>query len=361
MRLRGKVTKRWGGSVLGLALVWGAQPAFAKMTQLKQPLNSAFTPIAFISPSNFVAQMLGDTEKKKLIETFCAEVNAQFRRYQWSDDACGQIPWKTGLKTRGGHPLIYAEFGTGPETTLLLGGVHPDELTPVPITFRVARHLFEHPEALKNDVHVIIAPLVNPDGFIKQVPTRTNGSGVDLNRNFFTFDWYNKAKKLWQDRREGSPAHFPGYFPNSEVETIFQIQMIDDFHPDKILSVHAPLGFLDYDGPGDGMVSTKLSPTEQRARRLVTSISEKSQNYKVVDYTFFPGSLGNYAGNERHIPTVTLEFEKTDPKVVDTYWKQFLPGIMQSINYPFSHTAEPPAGNASPFSSAYLPRKKRAI
>lgn len=355
-------TLNWLNTATLLCLGFGfAPPGLAKMTLLKQPLNSAFTPILFVSPSSFAAQLLGDAEKKKLIEAFCANVNAQFKRYQWKDDACGTVPWKTDMKSRGGHPLIYAEFGTGPETTLLLGGVHPDELTPVPIAFRVARHIAEHPDALKADVHVIIAPLVNPDGFIRQVPTRTNLSGVDLNRNFFTFDWYNKAKKLWQDRRESSPAHFPGYFPNSEIETIFQIQLIDDFHPDKILSIHAPLGFLDYDGPGDGQLPGKLTATQNRARRLVTAISEKSDNYKVVDYTFFPGSLGNYAGNERHIPTVTLEFEKTDPRVVDLYWKQFLPGIMQSIHYPFSHTSEPPAGNASPFSSVYVPGKKPTI
>jgi protein MpaA len=342
--------------------VGGAPSAIAKMALLKQPLSSAFTPISLVSPTSFAAQWLGESEKKRMIETFCANVVTQFKRYKWSDDACGKVNWKTAMKSQDGHPLIFAEFGTGPETTLLLGGVHPDELTPVPIAFRVARYLFEHPDALQSDSHVIIAPLVNPDGFIRKVPTRTNANGVDLNRNFFTFDWYNKAKKLWQDRREGSPAHFPGYFPNSEVETIFQIQMIDEFHPDKILSIHAPLGFLDYDGPGDGQPQGKMSATQMRARRLVTTISEKSQNYKVVDYTFFPGSLGYYAGNERHIPTVTLEFEKTDPKVVDLYWKQFLPGIMQSIHYPFTHTTEPPGGgNETPFSTVYLPAPKRTI
>src|SRR5262249_38290307 len=138
---------------------------------------------------------------------------------------------------------------------------------------------------------------------------------------------------------------------------------IDDYRPDKILSIHAPLGFLDYDGPGDGQLPGSLTPTQQHARRLVTSISEKSQNYKVVDYSFFPGSLGNFAGDERHIPTVTLEFEKTDPKMVDTYWKQFLPGIMQSIHYPFSASREgdKAINNASPFSSVYVTGRKRTI
>ena len=51
---------------------------------------------------------------------------------------------------------------------------------------------------LKRDIslktqRIIIAPLVNPDGFVRQNPTRTNANGVDPNRNFFTEDWHSKA------------------------------------------------------------------------------------------------------------------------------------------------------------------------
>ncbi len=347
-------------AALGLTVV-GIPRAEAKLVRARRPLDDAFAPIPYVSPANFRAASIADADQKKAIATFCADVEAQFKHWGWSDKPCDGVAWRADLKTRGGRPLIYAEFGSGKATTLLLGGVHPDELTPVPIAFRIARHLAENAGVAGQDVRVIVAPLVNPDGFLKDQPTRTNGSGVDLNRNFFTFDWYQKAKKYWQDLRERSPKHFPGYVPNSEVETIFQIQLIDDYRPDKILSVHAPLGFLDYDGPGDQKV-TRLSPTQEKARRLVTSISEKADNYKVVDYNFFPGSLGNYAGNERHIPTVTLEFETTDPKKVDTYWKQFLPGIMQSIHYPYSLTPDViETHDAPPFSAVYGPMKKRTI
>jgi protein MpaA len=211
-------------------------------------------------------------------------------------------------------------------------------------------------------VRVVVAPLVNPDGFLMKKPSRTNGNGIDLNRNFFTLDWYGKARKLWQDLRRGSAAHFPGHFPNSEVETIFQIALIDDYRPDKILSIHAPLGFLDYDGPGDGQPLRPLTSTEKSAKRLVRAISEKAQNYKVVDYVFYPGSLGNYAGNERQIPTVTLELETTEAKLVDTYWAQFWPGIVQSIHYPFRLSPVRNEGdNASPFSAEYGSQPKKTI
>lgn len=273
----------------------------------------------------------------KQLETFCAAVEVYYQQYSWKGSPCGQgVSWKAEWRTPNGHPLLWAEFGSGAETTLLMSGVHPDELTPVPFAFRFAEHLRAHPEILeRKNVRVIVMPLVNPDGFLRQVATRTNSHGVDLNRNFFTRDWYERAKDLWSSRGRLA-AHFPGYFPNSEIETLFQIELIEKFRPDKILSIHAPLGFLDYDGPGDR--KRQMTETERRAKQLVHAISEESENYRVVDYTFFPGSLGNFAGNERHIPTITLELETTDPTKVEEYWKQFLPGLLQTIHYPFRTT-----------------------
>lgn len=338
-----------------------SQPAAARMRIKQEPFSTVFSPIPLVSPDNFAASMVENAKKAQLIKSFCDRVTAQFRKYQWPDDACGKVLWKTDLVTKAGAPLIYAEFGSGEETTLLLGGVHPDELTPIPIAFRAARHLAENPGGLNEGVRVIIAPLVNPDGFLRDKASRTNQNGIDLNRNFFTLDWYAKAKQLWVDRRSSVASHFPGFFPNSEVETIFQIQLIDAYKPDKILSIHAPLGFLDYDGPGDGLPKM-MTPTQVKAKRLVTAISEKSRNYKVVDYNFYPGSLGNFAGQERHIPTVTLELESIEPKKVELYWTQFLPGIMQAVHYPFTSPKEirgEDGADASPFSAQYylLPDK----
>lgn len=314
--------------------VWPITATASGLNPLNRIEKFGLTPIDLVTPSNFKKMMLDENKTKEQIKEFCLTLQEYYKKYGWTDDACNSVPWKANLRSKNGHPLIYAEFGSGKETTLLLGGVHPDEITPIPIAFRVARELNQNPSLVDyNNVRVIIAPLVNPDGFLRNQPSRTNANGIDLNRNFLTFDWYSKAKKLWIERREGQLKHYPGYFPNSEIETIFQIQIIDIYRPDKILSIHAPLGFLDYDGPGD--LKKILTPAEKKAKQLVHSISEKSQNYKVVDYTFFPGSLGNYAGNERNIPTVTLELETTDPKKIELYWKQFLPGIMQSIQYPF--------------------------
>jgi protein MpaA len=336
----------------------------ARMAMLSpESFASSFRPLPIVTPANFRDFVLGDGLEKKLIKSLCGDLSQQFSRYPWEREACGSIPWRAELISKGGRPLIYTVFGSGEETTLLLGGVHPDELTPIPIAFRFARYLQEHPEVLGPNNRVILAPLVNPDGFFKKQPSRTNENGVDLNRNFFTMDWYAQAKKLWVERRSGISSHFPGHFPNSEIETIFQIQLMDRFQPDKIMSIHAPLGFLDYDGPGEGQKLHQLTPTELKAKRLVTAVSEKSGNYKIIDYNFYPGSLGNFAGNERHIPTVTLELESTEPRKLDFYWKKFQPGILQAIRYPFHLSGERRSSetNYSPFSAQYDPRFKKTI
>lgn len=294
--------------------------------------SSLFTNIDMISPSN-KDNFLYSKKTNPQISSFCEKLNTSFQKYNWFTDPCSDITWRAEQKTKLNHPLIFTEFGTGSRSMLIFSGVHPDELVAIPIGFMLAKHLKQNPQIYTGkNIKIVIAPLLNPDGFFLDKPTRANSNGVDLNRNFFTKDWYQSAKKSWQSRpgRQRDRRVFPGYFPNSEVETLFQIRLINQFVPNKILSMHAPLGFLDYDGPGKKIAST---PREKKAKNLVYSISEKSGNYRVVQYTYYPGSLGNYAGNERAIPTVTLEFDTEDPNKFKNYWKTFLPGLMNYITY----------------------------
>lgn len=338
---------------------------FAGMTLILSLNNAAFSANlhypelmqrAFIKSSSINHESETDfriaTERQpQEIKEFCGKLGEYFKKYAWEADPCGQVKWQATMQSARKNPLVFVTFGNGHETTLLLSAVHPNEKTPIPMGFRLARHLLKHPELIKKDQQIVIAPLVNPDGFFVPNPLRTNSRGVDPNRNFFTLDWYQKSLATWQTARNRSLPHFPGHFPNSEIETLFQVRLIDEFQPDKILSIHAPLGFLDYDGPGD-QKPDPLTPTESKARSLAAAISEKSNNYRVVDYSFYPGSLGNFAGNERHIPTVTLELKTTDSRKVDEYWTQFLPGILQAIDYPFKKEIEE-SRNTQKFYSHY--------
>ncbi len=318
-----------------LLCAWSAQAMAAMPSQHAQSFPDILTRGFFaIKKSEF-----DPSKKEAYLKAFCDKLNIKFAALGWQKDPCSSIPWNVADLTINGNPLIYWSYGESGPVTLLISGVHPDEITPVPMGFKLAAQIKSNSAGLNQSLHrVVIAPLVNPDGFLLTKPSRVNANGVDLNRNFPTHDWYDYAIANWIATKARDQRHFPGYFPNSEIETRFQVQLIEQFAPDKIVSIHAPLGFLDYDGPGD-RVKAPSKAMEQRAKHLAVAIAEKANNYRVVDYMFYPGSLGNFAGNEQNIPTITLELKTTEANKVDQYWQQFLPGLIQSIVYPFERFA----------------------
>lgn len=305
------------------------------MTVSPIPLERGFAKIKVVSEFDLSSYSIPKEQQKKAIEDFCSKMAKEFKRYSWKQAPCEGVAWQADLKTEQGHPLLYTTFGEGVNTTLILGGVHPDELTPIHLAFRFARYLEANPSIYKGKgIRVVVAPVVNPDGFLKKYPTRTNASEIDLNRNFLTTDWYKDALQNWTTQKKTVRRFFPGYFPNSELETVFQNRLLESYLPAKVLSIHAPLGFYDYDGPGDKLTKP-LSNVEENAKMLVRKVSEKSKNYRIVDYSFYPGSLGNFAGKQRRVPTLTLELETTNPKFVDDYWEKFLPGFLQSVQFAY--------------------------
>ena len=285
------------------------------------------------------------TRKVQRIAALCEKVDQRYRSLGWRKSPCSSIPWTFDRVTEQGYPLIYWDYsglnwgrGDAPpdESTLVLGGVHSDELTPINLAFRFAEALYRDP-GLFAQHRVVVAPLVNPDGFFMFPARRTNANGVDLNRNFATRDWWANATSWWKKRRRSDPRHFPGAAPETEQGTRFQVDLMSRFQPDKVVSIHAPLGFLDYDGPGDNK-RKNLSDFEKKARDLAYIVSRNSNNYRVLDFAFYPGSLGNYAGNERHVPTVTLELSSTNPRFADKYWREFFPGLRAAVKYEFKRS-----------------------
>ena len=108
-----------------------------------------------------------------------------------------QYPWEYYRTTKNKHPLIFVNFGNSSKNCILfLGGVHGDELPTVYLMFKLAHYVKDNP-ALFKDKCIVIAPLVNPDGFLSAKQTRTNANGIDINRNFPTKDWKAKAIRQW--------------------------------------------------------------------------------------------------------------------------------------------------------------------
>lgn len=169
---------------------------------------------------------------------------------------------------------------------LVLGGIHGDELASVSLVFDWLARAVAAPAP---NIQWRMVPLVNPDGLMQQRPTRFNARGVDLNRNFPTSDWAADAQTYWVKRTGKDPRRYPGPVAMSEPETRWVQQQVEQFQPDLIVSVHAPYGVLDFDGPPP--------PPDKLGSLYLDQVG------------IYPGSLGNYAGVTRRVPVVTLELK----------------------------------------------------
>jgi len=177
---------------------------------------------------------------------------------------------------------------------------------------------------------LLIQPLLNPDGMLARKPQRPNARGVDINRNFPTDDWVAEALPFWTKKDNKDPRKYPGPVSNSEPETQAIVRFIDAHKPQKIISIHTPLGFLDLDSKGS---KTK----QRRAKYLAVNMSKNSGNYRFIRFGFYPGSLGNFAGRHREIPTYTLELPHgVSRPTVDNYWVKFRVALWRAIDFDLS-------------------------
>jgi len=232
----------------------------------------------------------------------------------------------SGQASVRGTALLYRDFEPAPgpaevaapappKRVLMLGGIHGDELTSVSITFRWMQNL----EAGRlQPFQWRVIPCANPDGLLARPSTRVNAHGVDLNRNFLTDDWENNALSYWKLKTKSDKRRYPGRKPLSEPETRWLTDQIRQFKPDAIVSIHAPYGVLDYDGPREppekfGYLRLKLLGT-------------------------YPGSLGNYAGANLNVPVVTLELRHAGimptPEQTQQIWSDMLQWLEENLPKP---------------------------
>lgn len=275
----------------------------------------------------------------KKVQAYCQTLDEHFKRYQWGESRCDDYTWHHVRNSHLGNPIIWYVFGDEQKRkkqkmniSLVMCGVHGDEITPVKFCFDLLHDLKHNPAIIDQDSLIVIAPLVAPDSFLKPKPTRTNARGVDVNRNFPTQDWGHKAIHLWKNRYGSDERRYPGKYALSEQETIFQVNLINLYRPNKIISVHAPLTLLDYDGPAFSHEQGQV------AKRLLEDMSHKAGRYKISDYPFFTGSLGNWAGNEKSIPTYTLELPNSDWHKTDQYYDMF----QSAIHFALQHKMQLP-------------------
>ena len=79
------------------------------------------------------------------------------------------------------RPIMVRVYGSGDDIVLLMAGIHGNEAAGIPVMERLGEELMANPKLLDGR-SVVIMPNTNPDG--DAANTRSNVSGIDLNRNF---------------------------------------------------------------------------------------------------------------------------------------------------------------------------------
>lgn len=234
--------------------------------------------------STFAAAQVLHAAPKKMCEEFAAHIpnvtaslceSAQLKDTQ-ARSVQGRVIW--------GRDMAPAN---APLRVLVLGGIHGDEMSSTSLVFHWMQLARTPPADMPHNVQWRFIPSVNPDGLFAKVPKRVNARGVDLNRNFPTPHWERDAPNYWKQRTRSDPRRWPGSKPLSEPESNFVYQQMDSFKPHLIVSIHAPYGVLDFDGPS--------VPPSKLGRLYLDQVG------------IYPGSLGNYSGVHKRVPVVTIE------------------------------------------------------
>jgi murein peptide amidase A len=213
-------------------------------------------------------------------------------------DAAELVPTQ-GRSSQG--RTLYARDVVAPQArlrVLVVGAMHGDEMSSASVALHWIQHALKEPA----DAHWRFIPVLNPDGLLARPASRVNARGVDLNRNFPTPNWERDAKVYWEQRTKKDPRRWPGPSPLSEPESRFLHDEMARFQPHLIVSIHAPYGVLDFDGPG--------APPPKLGRLFLDQVG------------IFPGSLGNYGGVHRGMPVVTIELPNAFRAPLDSEMRQ---------------------------------------
>lgn len=185
---------------------------------------------------------------------------------------------------------------------LVVGGIHGDEMSSSSMVFHWISLAQVAPADMPDPIHWRFIPALNPDGLFARPARRVNARGVDLNRNFPTPNWARDARLYWESRTRKDPRRWPGNKPLSEPESRFLLEQMDSFKPHLIVSIHAPYGVLDFDGPS--------VPPSKLGRLYLDQVG------------IFPGSLGNYGGIHKRVPVVTIELPSASRTPLDGEMRQ---------------------------------------
>ncbi|MBF0423597.1 MAG: succinylglutamate desuccinylase/aspartoacylase family protein [Magnetococcales bacterium] len=269
-------------------------PVFSPRSVAKKGVPANPTPDKSVSKGTLPAA-LSPPGAVLTVEQTCERIGEKLGSVS-KDDCMGHRFVASGGVSVQGIPILFKEYPpmAGRESRariLLLGGIHGDEYSSISIVFKWMDILDKFHSGM---FHWHVAPLVNPDGLLRKDSQRMNFHNVDLNRNFPTSptqeEWLEASQRYWVNETHRDPRRFPGPAPLSEPESRWVAEEIARFKPDAVISIHAPYGLLDFDGPPN-------TPPERLGPLYLSLLGT------------YPGSLGRYCGDNMKIPIITIELE----------------------------------------------------
>ena len=181
---------------------------------------------------------------------------------------------------------------------VFIGGTHGDEPEGVRLAEELLRWCEQSPEV--NQPWALI-PCLNPDGYL--AGTRTNGNGVDLNRNYPAKNWNPTADK---------ERYFPGKSAGCEPEIQALTRLTETVKPRLFVHFHSWQPMIVVSGPTDLPEAQALAD---------------ASGYEIKADIGYPtsGSLSQYGWNDQNVPVICIEEqEKVD---LETVWPRFRSGF----------------------------------
>lgn len=200
------------------------------------------------------------------------------------------------------RPIDLYLGGTGTDTILILATIHGDEQAGTPLVHKLMDNLRQRSDLLSNK-RILVIPVANPDGVVRNI--RGNAYGIDLNRNFPA------------ENRENNATN--GFLALCEPESKILYNLLEEYKPDRIVSIHQPLVCIDYDGPAEALAYHMAAYCPLPVNKLGAR----------------PGSFGAYAGEMLSIPIITLELERSDDNLTpNELWAKYGMALMAAVTYP---------------------------
>jgi len=199
-----------------------------------------------------------------------------------------------------GRPVHCHVLGTGPHTVMLLATIHGNEAAGTPLLERLLEEV-RADSGLLFGRRLVVVPVVNPDGLAAR--KRRNARGVDLNRNFGS-----------DNRADGGDRGSALSEPEAEVLS----ELITEFEPMVVVSIHGWIGLIDWDGPAQSLAAELGALCQLPAQRLGSR----------------PGSLGSYLGVDRQVPIITFELPGSARRDSDDeLWERYGPALLATLSW----------------------------